>query len=136
MRATDETSGKLLVAAYQRMLGDQPEAALAYMAERVLAECRWFPTIAECFDILADWKRDDEPQQAKALARGIIEHRTIKDERESFERKEAFIVALRKGEVTQAEVDAAPIWFCDCAEALGLLTRDGRNYLLRTKVAA
>lgn len=136
MRAMDETSGKLLVATYYRMLGNWPREAISYLAERAVAECKWFPTIAECRDILADWERTDEPKRAKDAANGLIESRAARAERERFHEKEEFLRRLRAGAVTQAEVDAAPRWFVDIAECQGLLTRDGERFLLRVKLAA
>ena len=59
-QAKDEIDGKLFVAAYQRMLGGYPKDAISYLAEHSMAQCRWFPTIAECIDILQKWQRDDD----------------------------------------------------------------------------
>jgi len=58
-QSSDEISGELFVTAYARMLIEYPADAITYMADRAMSECRWFPTIAECKDMLGDWRRND-----------------------------------------------------------------------------
>lgn len=59
-QASDELSGELFVAAYQRKLGHLPDSAVSFIADKAMERCRWFPTIAECLDIASEWRRDDE----------------------------------------------------------------------------
>jgi len=136
MRAVDDTSGKLLIATYHRMLGSKPLEAMTYLAERAIAECRWFPTVAECFDILDDWQRADEPCQAKAAARGLLENHRTRVVMADFQGKEDFMRRIRAGQIDQSEVDAAPRWYCDVAECQGFLTRTDDGFLLRQAIAA
>lgn len=67
-QTTDELGGELFVEAYKRQLGHYPNEAISYLADRATANCRWFPTIAECLEILSDWRRSDEATRRKAQA--------------------------------------------------------------------
>lgn len=70
--ATDAVGGELFVRAYERHLLEWPQQAISYLAERATRDCRWFPTIVECRDILAQWHRDDEHTRQRALASAAI----------------------------------------------------------------
>lgn len=59
-RAQDDVSGELFVGAYQRKLGKFSNAAISFLADKALERCRWFPTIAECYEILGDYRRSDD----------------------------------------------------------------------------
>ena len=72
-RGTDEISGKLFVAAYQKKLGTYPGDAIGFLADKAMERCRWFPTIAECLEILSKWHRDDEHVRRKIAAREIVD---------------------------------------------------------------
>lgn len=69
---TDEIGGELFVEAYRRQLAEFPNEAISYLANAATANCRWFPTIAECREILQGWRRSDEAtarrDRAAALA--------------------------------------------------------------------
>lgn len=52
-KAGDEISGELLAAGYHRMLGHLSEAEMSALTEMVLERCKWFPTVAECREIMA-----------------------------------------------------------------------------------
>jgi hypothetical protein len=67
----DDIAGELFVAAYKAHLGTYPKSAVEYLAHRATGECRWFPTIAECKEIIAGWRRDDEGAHRRGLARQI-----------------------------------------------------------------
>jgi hypothetical protein len=84
-RQSDELSGELFVAAYQRKLGHYPEAAISYLADKAMEKCQWFPTIAECLEILSDWRRHDSHVERRALAQRI--QRIEEDERRNEERQ-------------------------------------------------
>ena len=64
-KVTDDLGGELVVAAYRRMLGGYSDAAISYLTERAL-RLKWFPTIAECLDILADWQCQPDADRVKA----------------------------------------------------------------------
>ncbi len=53
-KAGDEISGELLVRGYHRMLGHLTEHEMGALTEMVLERCKWFPTIAECKEIMAE----------------------------------------------------------------------------------
>ena len=55
---------------YYRMLGHLDEQGINWLSEMVLERCRWFPTVAECRDLIA------EPNYANRfyVARRAAEH--------------------------------------------------------------
>ena len=53
-KAGDELAGELLARGYYRMLGHLSENEMALLSEAVLDRCRWFPTVAECNDIMRE----------------------------------------------------------------------------------
>lgn len=68
----DDIAGELFVAAYKSHLGGYPQDAIKYMTQRATGECKWFPTIAECLDLLKGWRRDDEAVHRRNLAARIM----------------------------------------------------------------
>lgn len=95
----------MFVQAYQRHLGSYPVEAIQFLSDKAIARCRWFPTVAECLDILAEWRRDDEHTQRKALARRIVanerEHRREQERHERNLRERPW-----NFEMTQEYVDS------------------------------
>ncbi|TXH53913.1 MAG: hypothetical protein E6Q97_12040, partial [Desulfurellales bacterium] len=67
----DDIAGELFVAAYKNHLGGYPQDAIQYLTHRATGECKWFPTIAECREILDKWQRDDEAVHRRNLAARI-----------------------------------------------------------------
>lgn len=67
----DDIAGELFVAAYKNHLGGYPQDAIQYLTHRATGECKWFPTIAECREILEHWHRDDEAVHRRNLAARI-----------------------------------------------------------------
>lgn len=69
---TDDVGGELFVECYRRQLAEWPDEAISFLASRATAECRWFPTIAECREVLHHWRRSDAAttrrEHAAALA--------------------------------------------------------------------
>lgn len=52
-KAGDEMAGELMARGYWRMLGDKlTEQQMNDLTEMVLARCKWFPTVAECRDLM------------------------------------------------------------------------------------
>lgn len=135
MRFTDEDSGKLLIATYHRMLGNYPREAIAYLAERALIECKWFPTIADCRTILDDWQRDDEPARTKQAARGRIEGVKLTAANRAQQQFVEDMQRLERGEMSQTEVDQLPEPTAWSAEARGWLTYSDRSFVLRKAAA-
>lgn len=96
-RASGDSDGALLIAAYKRMLGHYPAPAIDYLSAQALIRCKWFPTIAECSEIIAEWKRRDDRPLAAAKVR-----------RELQARFDATLDALKRRALSQAEIDALP----------------------------
>jgi hypothetical protein len=71
-RNADDVSGELFVAAYERQLGNLNRQQVEFLMDKALQRCRWFPTIAECLEIVGEWRRDDEPARRKASAALIV----------------------------------------------------------------
>lgn len=57
---TDEVGGELFVECYRRQLAEWPDEAISYLASEATGRCKWFPTIAECREMLQGWRRSDE----------------------------------------------------------------------------
>jgi len=116
--------------AYWRMLGEYPLVAMKHLETEVLKRCRWFPTIAECIDILREFpvrnplaaKRDD------ILRRIGAEHTTRFDEA---------MARLATGDVPQEWIDALPETWKGIAETRMLLWLhpDGSYTIRRRKPA-
>lgn len=70
-RHLDEVSGELLVAAYRESLGRYPAQAIDYLRRQAVDKCKWFPTVAECHEIIEGWRRRDEFTERKAQAASI-----------------------------------------------------------------
>lgn len=101
-QSKDELAGKLFVAAYQRLLQGYPKDAISYLAEQAMSRCRWFPTIAECLDILQEWRRMDVHTRQRSYIRQAI-HR---------EQEARRLEASQKARITRAmtpeEIAALP----------------------------
>lgn len=67
-RDQDDISGELFVAAYRKKLANLSDEQISYLADKSMEKCKWFPTIAECLEIAASFKRNDDPKKAKSLA--------------------------------------------------------------------
>lgn len=52
-RAGDDLGGELMAKGYHRMLGHLSPAQMGSLTEMVLDECKWFPTVAECKEMMA-----------------------------------------------------------------------------------
>lgn len=54
-KAGDEVSGELLAKGYWRVLGEKlSEHEMSTLTEMVLERCKWFPTVAECREIMGE----------------------------------------------------------------------------------
>ncbi len=69
-QATNEAAGKLKLGAYQTMLADYDERAVAYACRLCLAELDWFPTVHQIIERARDWVSPE--QGAICRARAII----------------------------------------------------------------
>lgn len=70
-RQADDVTGELFVAAYERQLARYPAAAITWLCDEAIARCRWFPTVAECHELLERWRRDDYHTRRRAEANRI-----------------------------------------------------------------
>lgn len=52
-KAGDDIDGELLAKGYYRMLGHLSIEQINDLTEMVLDNCKWFPTVAECRDLMA-----------------------------------------------------------------------------------
>jgi hypothetical protein len=50
----DDLASELMARAYYRLLGHLSQDEISRLTEMVLDRCRWFPTVAECRDIMAE----------------------------------------------------------------------------------
>ena len=66
---SDDVAGELFVEMYRRQLGEHPADAISYLVDQATRNCRWFPTIAECLEIISGWRRWDSDTQRRATAR-------------------------------------------------------------------
>jgi hypothetical protein len=129
-RNSDELSGNLMISAYVGKLGGYSSEQIAFLWDTVLDRCKWFPTIAECLEILSEWKRDDAAIQLQQRAKSQV----FWDNQARFEDTMA---ALARGDVTQKEIDALPQNWREIAETRGhLWLHDDGSYTLRRRGTA
>lgn len=129
-RNSDDVSGELMTRAYRGKLGAFSAAQIAFLWDAVLERCQWFPSIAECLTILAEWERDDAAVKLQERAKTMVFW-----ERQS--RFDATMAKLAAGECDQADIDALPESWRRVAETRGYLwlNKDG-SYTLRRAGAA
>ncbi len=119
---SDELSGELFVAAYQRKLGEFSDEAISYMTDKAIASCHWFPTIAACIELAAEAPRNDEAVRRKAMARQIVSaelaHRTAWDDRPK----------QHEPKLSQGEIDRMTPEMIELGLSCGILIRtdDGK----------
>ncbi|NBC37347.1 hypothetical protein GTZ99_12380 [Novosphingobium sp. FSY-8] len=116
-RNQDDLSGELLVAAYRRKLGHMPVAQVNWLADQVLERCEWFPTIAECLTIAAEWQRDDEALREYRRAETAL----------FWERQRVFddtMAALRARELAPDAIAALPEAWLRAAHTYGHIYPD------------
>ncbi len=114
-RNMDDATGSTMLAVYHRMIGHMPRQAIAYLAERAILTCKWFPTVAECHEILVGW---NAPPDRRHRAR-----KDIADEMQA--RLDRDMDALRAGTATQSQVNAWPERWRQIAITRGYLDANG-----------
>lgn len=121
-RPTDKLSGKLMAEGYKLKLLHLPCEAIDHMVTIGL-ESRFFPSIAECLEIVSRWTRADAVMKAKAEGRARAERHARLDE------------TMRRfacGTVDQASLDAMPERTKQIAETRGFIRSDNQGgYRLR-----
>lgn len=125
-RSQDDLSGELFVAAYQRKLGDRSNAAISFLADKAMERCQWFPTIAECLDILSEYRRSDE-----LLTKWLDLRRIVSSEEKKREIEGLRFRNNRAADLTQEDVDAMPDYLKRIGIAAGALmvNEKGRTVL-------
>lgn len=124
-RNSDEVSGELMTRAYRGKLGAFSAAQIAFLWDTVLERCQWFPSIAECLTILAEWERDDAAVKLQERAKSIVFW-------ELQSRFDETMARLAKNDCSQREIDALPERWKDMAETYGYLMRsDDGGYFAR-----
>ena len=100
-RQSDDVSGELFVEAYERQLRHLAKPQIEYLLDQSLSRCRWFPTIAECNEIVGEWRREDEQVQRRLEAANMAR-------RERYARSTEFAHGERNPSepLTQDEIDA------------------------------
>lgn len=123
-RAVDLRTGKDRVAVYVSRLIRFSEAAAAHMARRACDELHWFPTVRWCVEA-AESHGGEQVDRKTALALVARYRQAAMND---------WIVRLRRGELSQADVDAATPRWKDIAETQGLLRKTETGaFVLRGK---
>ena len=73
-RRADELDGELFVTAYERGLRDHPRDAIDFMCDEAIRRCKWFPTVAECVEIISEWVRNDAAARRREAAARAASH--------------------------------------------------------------
>ncbi|GEM_PF-1496063 len=113
-RNSDQVSGELLIRAYSAKLGGFSEGQIAYLTDKALERCEWFPTIAQCLAIIGEWQRDDAPLRLQNHAKSMV----LWDRQRRFDE---VMAQLSLGAMSQEQIDALP----DSWKAVG----ETRSYL-------
>jgi hypothetical protein len=98
----DAATGALMVDQYVRKLGKFPKGAIDHLWSASIDRLKWFPTIAECNEIVSEWQsRAQQLVHAKSMAGSRIA-------REKQARFESVMEALKAGTMPQNDIDALP----------------------------
>jgi len=125
-QSKDGAAGPLMVETYVRKLTRQPRGAVEFLWSRSVDTLRWFPTVAECLEIIAQWS---PPATDLARVKSIADSR-IRREREL--RFADICAAVVRGEMTVDAVSALPDQVKRILDARNLIRmgRDGEVRLL------
>jgi len=118
-RNLDDVSGELFIGAYRRQLGRFPNDAISFLTDKATATLKWFPTIADCLEILQEWRRRDVHTERRLLAQRIGSK-----EGDARRRDKYLISEIRGIEMTQADVDSMPDYLVGLGITSGFLIRD------------
>lgn len=113
-RNKDEVGGKLMRAAYHRMLASYPKDAVDFAMEQGLRRFRWFPTISELTELMKEWHRSDWPW--------VQHHKAVNRLREESQRRRSqLILDLAAGKVSSDTIAAMPDWMVQDLRRAGAL---------------
>lgn len=129
-RADDRLIGSLRVEVYTGALAKFDRTAIKFLRNTALTTCRFFPSPAECLKILEGF---DSPVARARRERDAAQARI---RREMTERFRDWQRQLRRGELTQADVDAAPERWRMIAETAGDLRKDADGHFVLRAVGA
>jgi hypothetical protein len=115
-RQDDQVGGRMRFAMYKRHLRDFSNEAMSYLSGEATKACHWFPTIAECFEILKAWPNRTRDTDRKGKAEYLIR-------KESQARMEGALELLRQRAMPQADVDALPDFWKRVADDKGFLRK-------------
>lgn len=115
-RQDDQLGGKMRFSLYKRHLEGYSNEALSYLAEKATAGCHFYPSIAECLDILKAWpnRNRDAERQEKA---GHLYQRELNARMDEAVKR----MALRS--MSQEEVDDLPAFYKHVGVEKGYLRR-------------
>ena len=98
----DAVSSAVMLRQYVLKLAKHPKGAIDHLWSASIDRLKWFPTVAECNEIIAEWtSRAAEQRHAKDIAGSRLK-------REKQARFDDAMRALQKGLLSQAEIDALP----------------------------
>lgn len=100
-RNMDDVSGELFVAAYQKKLGTYSDAAVSFLADTAMSRCQWFPTIAECLEIISEHRRNDEHTERRYLASRLASREESNRQSDRWEWQRTEAATLSQGDVDQ-----------------------------------
>lgn len=101
-RKEDEISGKLRHKLYSAKLQSFSNEALSYLVSKVLDQCQWFPSIAECLAILRTWPSREVAEQRQSKANVLFQA-------EMQTRLNEALQQLSTRSLDQAAIDAMPV---------------------------
>lgn len=129
-QSKDELDGKLFVAAYRRILQEYSRDAISYLTEEAMRNCRWFPTIAECLQILESYRRDDDDTRFKAAIHARINqenrHRWEEERQAELDRPPVIV----RNQLTQEDVDCLPPYLVKLGLSLKTIEYDETGKLV------
>lgn len=121
-RGADDLSGELFVAAYERQLGTRSHDAITYLCDEAIRTLKWFPTVADCNEILASHRRNDEAVTRKAEAMRLV--RLERRQREQEERLECAANDWRSSQMHPSEIQDLNPTLIQIGIKCGALVRD------------
>ena len=101
-RNRSEIDQAVLTEAYLQALRRFPQSAIAHLQTAALERCRWFPTIAECMDILGEADTRHHLVGKREWVRSRVS-------REKQIRFDGMMFALQAREMEQADINALPL---------------------------
>lgn len=123
-RQDDQLGGKMRFSLYKRHLEGYSNEALSYLAEKATAGCHFYPSIAECLDILKAWPNRNRDAERQEKAGHLYQ-------RELNARMDEALGKMAERSLPQSEVDTLPEYWKRIAVEKGYLRklRDGSYHV-------